>query len=153
MIFNDCLLVHNYICLFFGNKIGLKIRSLDILTLNFSCIEGLPNSEAMFNLFFQIFDFNCIADLEAFAAIIRRETDKEARGKQNAVIKELDPLIFTLHLGSMKIFFSNIETEEKTVDGEVLGELDQVQTFTFLLLENDVLSRSFQKRSCPLSYV
>ena len=29
----------------------------------------------------------------------------------------------------MKIFFQNIETEEKTVDGEVLGELDQVSIF------------------------
>eukprot|EP00093_Oithona_nana_P004470 04470.XXX_18510_25419_1 [CDS] Oithona nana genome sequencing. len=66
-----------------------------------------------------------LSHLDAFAAIIKRETDKEERDKQNAVIKELDPLIFTLHLGSMKIFFSNIETEEKTVDGEVLGELDQ----------------------------
>ena len=36
-------------------------------------------------------------------------------------------MIMTLHLGSMKIFFQNIETEEKTVDGEVLGELDQVR--------------------------
>ena len=34
-----------------------------------------------------------------------------------------------LLLGSMKIFFQNIETEEKTVDGEVLGELDQVSIF------------------------
>ena len=77
-----------------------------------------------------------ISDLDAFAAIIRRETEKEARGKQNSVIKELDPLIFTLHLGSMKIFFSNIETEEKTVDGEVLGELDQVNTLSihFILM-------------------
>ena len=31
----------------------------------------------------------------------------------------------------MKIFFQNIETEEKTVDGEVLGELDQVSIFRF----------------------
>jgi hypothetical protein len=30
----------------------------------------------------------------------------------------------------MKIFFQNIETEEKTVDGEVLGELDQVSIFS-----------------------
>ena len=64
--------------------------------------------------------------MDSFAAIIRRETTKENRAKQNEFIKELDPLIFTLHLGSMKIFFQNIETEEKTVDGEVLGELDQV---------------------------
>ena len=77
-------------------------------------------------IWFLIENCNYIADLDAFAAIIKRETDKEERDKQNAVIKELDPLIFTLHLGSMKIFFSNIETEEKTVDGEVLGELDQV---------------------------
>lgn len=74
--------------------------------------------------------------MDAFAAIIKRETDKEARGKQNTVIKELDPLIFTLHLGSMKIFFSNIETEEKTVDGEVLGELDQVLVHFFCHLES-----------------
>ena len=33
----------------------------------------------------------------------------------------------------MKIFFQNIETEEKTVDGEVLGELDQVSIFRFFL--------------------
>ena len=31
----------------------------------------------------------------------------------------------------MKIFFQNIETEEKTVDGEVLGELDQVSIFSW----------------------
>lgn len=69
--------------------------------------------------------------MEAFAVIIRRETAKEARGEQNAAIEGLDPLIFTLHLGSMKIFFTNIETEEKTVDGEVLGELDQVKNYLF----------------------
>jgi len=66
-----------------------------------------------------------LSHLDAFAAIIKRETDKENRHKQNEFIKELDPLVFSLHLGSMKIFFQNIETEEKTVDGEVLGELDQ----------------------------
>ena len=33
----------------------------------------------------------------------------------------------------MKIFFSNIETEEKTVDGEVLGELDQVKKRLILI--------------------
>ena len=38
--------------------------------------------------------------------------------------------IYPFDLGSMKIFFQNIETEEKTVDGEVLGELDQVSNFT-----------------------
>ena len=38
-------------------------------------------------------------DLDAFAAIIKRETDKETRHKQNEFIKELDPLVFTLHLG------------------------------------------------------
>lgn len=52
---------------------------------------------------------------------------------QNAFIKELDPLVFTLHLGSMKIFFNNIETEEKTTDGEILGELDQVLFFNIQL--------------------
>lgn len=73
-------------------------------------------------------------DLDCFGAIIRRETEREERHMQNAFIKELDPLVFTLHIGSMKIFFDNIETEEKTVDGEVLGELDQV---LFQLLETD----------------
>ena len=67
-----------------------------------------------------------LSDLDAFAVIFKRETEKELRDKQNEVIKELDPLIFSLHLGSMKIFFQNVETEEKTIDGEVLGELDQV---------------------------
>ncbi len=61
-----------------------------------------------------------------FAAIIVRETDKELRAKQNEEIKKMDPLIFSLHLGSMRIFFGNIETEDKTVDGQVIGELDQV---------------------------
>ena len=94
-----------------------------------------------------LFNFS---DLDAFATIIKRETDKEARGKQNTVIKELDPLIFTLHLGSMKIFFSNIETEEKTVDGEVLGELDQVLVHFFRHLESrKKLIKVFQKK---LSY-
>ena len=40
-----------------------------------------------------------LSDLDSFAAIIKRETDKEDRAKQNEFLKELDPLIFSLHLG------------------------------------------------------
>ena len=47
--------------------------------------------------------FCLLSDLDSFAAIIKRETDKENRAKQNEFLKELDPLIFTLHLG--KNFF------------------------------------------------
>ena len=64
-----------------------------------------------------------------FAALIKRETEKEKRTEQNDVIIELNPLVVSLHLGSMKIFFNNIKTEEKTADGEYLGELDQVRFF------------------------
>ena len=67
-----------------------------------------------------------------FAALIKRETEKEKRTEQNDVIIELNPLVVSLHLGSMKIFFNNIKTEEKTADGEYLGELDQVRYFFFL---------------------
>ena len=67
-----------------------------------------------------------------FAALIKRETEKEKRTEQNDVIIELNPLVVSLHLGSMKIFFNNIKTEEKTADGEYLGELDQVRYFLFL---------------------
>ena len=66
-----------------------------------------------------------------FAALIKRETEKEKRTEQNDVIIELNPLVVSLHLGSMKIFFNNIKTEEKTADGEYLGELDQVRYFLF----------------------
>ena len=66
-----------------------------------------------------------------FAALIKRETEKEKRTEQNDVIIELNPLVVSLHLGSMKIFFNNIKTEEKTADGEYLGELDQVRCFHF----------------------
>jgi len=66
-----------------------------------------------------------ITDVELFAALIKRETEKEKRTEQNDVIIELNPLVVSLHLGSMKIFFNNIKTEEKTADGEYLGELDQ----------------------------
>ena len=80
--------------------------------------------------------------------IIQRETKKEERAKQNEFIKELDPLIFSLHLGSMKIFFQNIETEEKTVDGEVLGELDQVCTDAYKIIHLPNYTDSI-KINCP----
>ena len=70
-------------------------------------------------------------DVELFAALIKRETEKEKRTEQNDVIIELNPLVVSLHLGSMKIFFNNIKTEEKTADGEYLGELDQKMTLRY----------------------
>ena len=71
-----------------------------------------------------------------FAALIKRETEKEKRTEQNDVIIELNPLVVSLHLGSMKIFFNNIKTEEKTADGEYLGELDQVRYFLFFFFKS-----------------
>ena len=37
--------------------------------------------------------------MEVFAAIIMRETEKEKRTEQNEVIKELSPLVASVHLG------------------------------------------------------
>ena len=78
-----------------------------------------------------------------FAALIKRETEKEKRTEQNDVIIELNPLVVSLHLGSMKIFFNNIKTEEKTADGEYLGELDQVRYFIFFLNHIHIFSLFF----------
>ena len=51
-------------------------------------------------LFLTNLKLSCLlSDLDSFAAIIKRETDKEDRAKQNEFLKELDPLIFSLHLG------------------------------------------------------
>ena len=50
----------------------------------------------------------------------------------------------------MKIFFQNIETEEKTVDGEVLGELDQVSIFSLSHLH---FHSEFPSESVFLSHI
>ncbi len=44
--------------------------------------------------------------------VLKRETEKEEKKKQNAYVKELDPLIVTFHLPSMKLFFTNVYTDE-----------------------------------------
>jgi len=51
-------------------------------------------------------------DSSILAVVLKRETEKEAKRKQNAYIKDLDPLIITFHLPSMKLFFTNINTDE-----------------------------------------
>ena len=79
------------------------------------------------NTFF--FQLRFFPDVEVFAAVIKRETEKEKRTEQNEAIKELNPLLINFHLPSMKLFFSNVETEEKNEEGEVVGELDQVSVY------------------------
>ena len=80
----------------------------------------------LIHFFFQLRFF---PDVEVFAAVIKRETEKEKRTEQNEAIKELNPLLINFHLPSMKLFFSNVETEEKNEEGEVVGELDQVSVY------------------------
>ena len=59
------------------------------------------------------------------SVVVKRETDKELRAKQNGHIKELSPLLTTCHLPSIKIFFPTVQLEEFSPDGQVIGEIDQ----------------------------
>ena len=54
----------------------------------------------------------CLTDSQILAVVVSREKEKDLRKGQNKMIKELDPLIATFHLPSMKIFFTNVVTEE-----------------------------------------
>ena len=51
-------------------------------------------------------------DSSLLGIVVIRETKKDLRKAQNKVIQELEPLIVTFHLPSMKFLFSNIVTEE-----------------------------------------
>ena len=57
--------------------------------------------------------------------VLKRETDKELRTEQSTYIKELEPLITTTHLPSLKILFPTVQIEECNTDGQVIGEIDQ----------------------------
>ena len=91
----------------------------------------LPGKKKKKRNYYYIFFFQLrfFSDVEVFAAVIKRETEKEKRTEQNEAIKELNPLLINFHLPSMKLFFSNVETEEKNEEGEVVGELDQVSVY------------------------
>ena len=54
-----------------------------------------------------------------------REIEKEARTEQSTYITELQPLITTTHLPSIKILFPTVQIVECDADGQVLGEIDQ----------------------------
>ena len=57
--------------------------------------------------------------------VLFRDVEKEARTEQSTYITELQPLITTTHLPSIKILFPTIQIEEYSSDGQVLGEIDQ----------------------------
>ena len=64
---------------------------------------------------FQCFDFSIFLsspDSLILSMVIVRETEKDLRLAQSKEFKELDPLVTTYHLPSMKIFFTNILTEQ-----------------------------------------
>ena len=56
--------------------------------------------------------FVFVIDSQIMAVVVIREKEKDLRRSQNQIIKELDPLLVTFHLPSMKIFFTNVVTEE-----------------------------------------
>ena len=56
--------------------------------------------------------------------VLKREIEKEVRTEQNTYIEELQPLITTVHLSSMKILFPSMQIEELDGDGNVVGEID-----------------------------
>ena len=77
--------------------------------------------------------------------MLKRETEKEARTEQNAYIAELTPMIITTHLASIKIFYSNVQLEELSPDGEVIGELDQGDSSSDEFDPGDVAPKSEAK--------
>jgi hypothetical protein len=58
-----------------------------------------------------IFVLSKSVDCPVLAVVVVRETEKDLRSAQNTAIKELEPLVVTFHLPSMKIFFTNVITE------------------------------------------
>ena len=73
------------------------------------------------NLINQYFDF---LDGQILGLVLKREIEKEVRTEQNTYIEELQPLITTVHLSSMKILFPSMQIEELDADGNVVGEID-----------------------------
>ncbi len=62
--------------------------------------------------------------------VIVRETEKDLRLAQSKEFKELDPLVTTYHLPSMKIFFTNILTEQ--VHSKLIHSTLTMASFPFL---------------------
>ena len=57
--------------------------------------------------------------------VLLRETEKEQRAEQSTYITELQPLITTTHLPSIKILYPSIQIEQYGTDGQIVGEIDQ----------------------------
>ena len=72
------------------------------------------------SLFFIVFSDKTILSL-----VLKRETEKEARTKQNSDVQGLSPLLTTCHLPSIKIFFVSVQLEKFSTDGQVIGDIDQ----------------------------
>jgi hypothetical protein len=64
-------------------------------------------------------------DSQILAVVVIREKEKDLRSAQNKILKELDPLVVTFHLPSMKIFFTNVITEEVNVCNYTRSKPDQ----------------------------
>ena len=64
-------------------------------------------------------------DGQILSLVLLRETEKEQREEQSTYITELQPLITTTHLPSIKILYPSIQIEEYSTDGQVIGEIDQ----------------------------
>ena len=71
------------------------------------------------------FNFTNISDGQILGLVLYREVEKESRTEQSTYITELQPLITTTHLPSIKILFPTVQIEEYSADGQVLGEIDQ----------------------------
>ena len=73
---------------------------------------------------------NCILYVSFIGApilslVLKREVEKELRAEQNGIISELTPLVVTVHLPSIKIFYNSVRLEELSSDGQVIGEINQ----------------------------
>lgn len=69
--------------------------------------------------------FLTFVDGQILGLVLLRETDKEPRTEQSTYITELQPLITTTHLPSIKILYPSIQIEQYSTDGQVIGEIDQ----------------------------
>ena len=76
--------------------------------------------------------------------------------KKMLLIKYFTDFLFIHTLGSMKMFFSNVKTEETTPEGEILGELDQVSVYLInsdkYILKVHILNREFQAHLICILY-